>query len=222
MSTNAGIVSTLTLADSKQIHVPRRGELLRRRDLELFGILFFHKMVFSWHVFGRPFMHSTVHLGFPLCHFSVCTLVTLPIPLHHRSRRESRAWKLNETAPRVQSLVAWKEVTQEFDRWSHPTFHVFMSKHTAPAQDSWRWQCFSSSWFSRRLERTFQGRCIDIDCCGMWNRALAFGDFPRQELPETTSACALQKSATLSLATARVEEHLRVAPIRGKLWAKTK
>lgn len=29
-----------------------------------------------------------------------------------------------------------------------------------------------------------------------------------QEVPETTSACALQKAATLSLATARVEEHV--------------
>ena len=41
-----------------------------------------------------------------------------------------------------------------------------------------------------------------------------------QEVPETTSACALQKAATLSLATARVEEHVAqhvtVAPILGR------
>ena len=41
-----------------------------------------------------------------------------------------------------------------------------------------------------------------------------------QEAPETTSACALQKAATLSLATARVEEHVAqhatVAPTLGR------
>ena len=52
-----------------------------------------------------------------------------------------------------------------------------------------------------------------------WNVALVLVT-NLQEVPETTSACALQKAATLSLATARVEEHVAqhatVAPILGR------